>query len=128
MYKSFLVEVVPAQKGRPRICMPKTVLSISSDPVHQMFYSHILGFRRAPNRFASLFPEAYRAIATAGRDLEYLFPRTGRIVCILDRVFRRFVVHAFRIAFRIGLISGSSSPRLVTLEIPELADHPQQRR
>jgi hypothetical protein len=107
-FESFLVEIVPAKRGRPRLCMPKTVLSKSSDPAHQMFYSHILGFRKAPNRLARLFPEAWRAIAKAGCEVEYRFSRTGRIVCILDRVRRRFVFRAFRAAFRIGLISDSS--------------------
>src|SRR5712672_3232604 len=58
--EDFRVEIVPARGEMLRVSMSKYLPEKSSDPAHRAFYSHILGFRRLPTRFASLFPEVYR--------------------------------------------------------------------
>jgi hypothetical protein len=92
--------VAPTNK-RPGLRLSDGMLSRSSHPAHQIFWSHILGFRKAPSRFASLFPEAWRAIATAECYSGYLPCRMQRICDMLGRVCRRFVYRAFCLAFRV---------------------------
>ena len=61
-----------------------------------------------PNRFASLFPEVYRAILRAERYVEFRFSRTERIVCIVGSFCRRLSFLAFRIAFRLYYAANNS--------------------
>ena len=67
-----------------------------------MFYSHILGLYKIPNRIPSLFPEAWRATATSECYLEYRVPELDELFALRTEFAEDLSIGHFVSPFGLG--------------------------